>query len=90
MEKGSVTPYWMPESILVDDKHVALTISYGHSYSPLYIVNITEADSIPKSVTLPGVRENVEETTLAISHKHTCISSRTRLVISRALPLTTP
>jgi hypothetical protein len=59
---GSMTSYWMPESISVDDKYVALTMYYGHSYRPLYIVDITEANPTPKMVTLPGASEKVEET----------------------------
>ena len=60
---GKGTTCWIPESISVDDKHVALTINYGHSYRPLYIVDITEADSkTPELVALPGAREKVEET----------------------------
>lgn len=39
-----MTSYWIPESISVDDKYVALTIYYGHSYRLLYIVDITVAD----------------------------------------------
>jgi hypothetical protein len=61
--EGIDTSYWLPESISVDDKHVALTMYHGHSYCPLYIVDITEADSkTPELVTLPGAREKVEET----------------------------
>ena len=60
---GKGTSSWSPESISVDDKCVALTMYYGNSYSPLYIVDITEADSkTPELVTLPGAREKVEGT----------------------------
>ena len=60
---GNGTSSWIPESISIDDNHVALTMNYGHSYRPLYIVDITEADSkTPELVTLPGAREKVEVT----------------------------
>ncbi|KAH9993047.1 alpha beta-hydrolase [Russula vinacea] len=41
---GEGTTLWTPESISVDDKHVAITMYYGNSYCPLYIVDITGAD----------------------------------------------
>ena len=60
---GEGTTLWIPESISVDDKHVALTMYYGNSYRPLYIVDITGADpKTPELVTLPGLREKVEAT----------------------------
>ncbi|KAI0255441.1 Alpha/Beta hydrolase protein [Lactifluus subvellereus] len=60
---GKGTSYWIPESISVDDKQVALTMYHSHSYRPLYIVEITGTDTKePELVTLPGVTEKVEET----------------------------
>jgi hypothetical protein len=60
---GEGTSLWIPESISVDDKQLALTMYHGNSYCPLYIVDITGADSkTPELVTLPGVREKVKET----------------------------
>ena len=60
---GEGTTLWTPESISVDDKHVAITMYYGNSYCPLYIVDITGADpKTPELVTLPGVREKVKAT----------------------------
>jgi len=60
---GTGTSLWTPESISVDDKHVALTMYHGHSYRPLYIVDITDTDiKTPELITLPGVTEKAEET----------------------------
>jgi hypothetical protein len=62
---GKGTSYWIPESISADDKYVALTMYHGHSYRPLYVVDISGADSDPKTpelVTLLGVTEKAEET----------------------------
>ncbi|KAI9512128.1 Alpha/Beta hydrolase protein [Russula earlei] len=63
MEDLKGMSYWIPESISVDDKHVALTMYHGHSYRPLYIVDITATDGkAPELVTLPDVTERAEET----------------------------
>ena len=35
VEDREGTSYWIPESISVDDKQVALTMYHGHSYRPL-------------------------------------------------------
>jgi len=62
---GKGTSNWIPESISVDDKYVALTMYHGHSYRPLYIVDILGVGSdtkTPELVTLPGVTEKAEET----------------------------
>jgi len=60
---GKDTTYWVPESISVDDKYVALTMYYGHSYRPLYILDISGVDpKMPEQVNLPGVTEKAEET----------------------------
>jgi hypothetical protein len=62
---GKGTSNWIPESISVDDKYVALTMYHGHSYRPLYIVDISGVDSdvqTPELITLPGVTEKAEET----------------------------
>jgi hypothetical protein len=60
---GEGTSYWIPESISVDDKHIALTMYHGHSYRPLYIVDITgEGSKTPELVALSGATEKVEET----------------------------
>ena len=60
---GTGTSYWIPESISVDDRQLALTMYHGYSYRPLYILDITGTDTkIPKLVTLPGITEMVEET----------------------------
>jgi hypothetical protein len=59
---GKGTSYWIPESISVDDKQVALTMYHGHSCRPLYIAEITRTDTKPPElVRLPGVTEKVEE-----------------------------
>ena len=60
---GKGTTYWIPESISIDDKYVALTMYYGHSYRPLYILDISAIDyKMPEQVNLPGVTEKPEET----------------------------
>ena len=60
---GKGTTYWIPESISVDDKYVALTMNYGHSYRPLYILDISGVDhKMPEQVNLPGATEKAEET----------------------------
>ena len=59
---GKGTTYWIPESISVDDKYVALTMNHGEAHRPLYIVDISGADAkMPELVTLPGVTEKTEE-----------------------------
>jgi len=60
---GKGTTFWIPESISVDDKYVALTMYHGYSYRPLYILDISRVDhKIPELVNLPGVTEKAEET----------------------------
>lgn len=65
---GKGTSYWVPESISVDDKYVALTMYHGHSYRPLYIVDIStsgvdpDTTKTPEPIALPGVTEKAEET----------------------------
>lgn len=62
---GKGTTFWVPECISVDDKRLALTMYHGHSYRPLYIVDISGTGPEtpePELVTLPGVTEKVDET----------------------------
>src|SRR5487761_1339769 len=52
---GKGTSNWIPESTSADDKYAALTMYHGNSYRPLYVVDISGADSdtkIPELITL--------------------------------------
>ena len=57
------TTFWSPESVSLDDKQVALTLSNGYAESPLYIVDVSgESPKEPELITLPGATEKLGET----------------------------